>query len=421
MAFHSFCFYFVLANVFGLARLASPAGHRLTWTLSLITTSVLAFRHLGDIPISVDLASTLGLFIIIWNAHVLSIVMSLQQPIWTESSFCRPPQGRADDKASTVPPLNEQNGCRWKQAYKLLYNSRWIGTSTEVPGTRTIHVVPRKPVEGGRECDQAIWWNGRLEKYPMSPRIRFFVIQIRHLLVIAAVNRFVSATLTTPQHHAFQPLQIDDINVSYDAYFRRIGEVTARETAIRLATVLTFIWNAYANLSGLHAALSIIFVVLLGFDTPEEWPPLFGDLRKAVSIRRFWTGFWHSLAYRPYAAIAKFVLQSLLKLKTQSPLYQPGRNFIIFMCSGISHALVARQLIPCGAKEEIWWFAVNFAAVVLESIFALMVNKAGLRPSSPAGRLVWRVCGYSWVLGFMFWSLPKVQFRQLRCVVNGGD
>lgn len=415
MAFSSFCFFFALANASGLTGLACPARYRLLWILSMSITSILAFQHLGDIPTSADVASTIGLFIIIWNAHVLSIFTSPHQPSWKETSIAHPVQERDGDKT------NYQDNWQWKHAYKMLYNSRWIGTSVEVPGTRAAHAEPIKPVETEKRYHLAVFWHKRLEKYLLSPRIGFLIKQIRRLLVIAAVNKFLSAALIAPQHNAFQPLQIHDINSSHDSYFCRIGAVTVRETSIRLVTVLCFIWNAYSNLTALHAALSIIFVVLLRLDIPEEWPPLFGDLAKAVSIRRFWAGFWHSLAYRPYAAIARFLIDSLLGLKKQNPLYLPVRNLTIFMCSGISHALVAQQLLPCGAEEEVWWFAVNFAMVVLESVFGFVVKKVGLRPSGRVGRSMWRLGGYFWTLGFMFWSLPKVQFRQLRCVVNGGE
>lgn len=418
MAFSSFCFFFALANVSGLAGLACPARYQLPWILSLFITSVLAFQRLGDIPISADLASTVGLFIIIWNAHVLSVVTSPHQPSWKDSRTNRSKREREDDKISTEPPSHSQDEWQWKCAYKMLYNSRWIGTSTEVPGTRAVHAEPIKSVKKGNQYCLATFRLARLERYFVSPRIGFLVKQIQRLLVIAAVTKFLSMTLVAPQHDIFQPLQIHDIDSGHDAYFRRVGEVTLRETAIRVVTVICFIWNAYSNLTALHAALSITFVVLLRLDSPKEWPPLFGDVRKAVSIRRFWTGFWHSLAYRPYAAIARLLMDSLLGLKKQNPMYLPVRNFTIFMCSGVSHALVAQQLLPCGAEEEVWWFAVNFAMIVLESIFALIAKKAGLRPSSPVGRSIWRLGGYGWTLGFMFWSLPKVQFRQLRCVVN---
>ncbi|KIX02312.1 uncharacterized protein Z518_08253 [Rhinocladiella mackenziei CBS 650.93] len=418
MPYSSFCFFFALANLSGLAGLACPAKYRLLWIPSLITTSVLAFQRLSDIPISVDAASTLGLFIIIWNAHVISLVTVHHSD--RVQFLMRQSRGEHEDTKKSFVLLPEtQKEWHWKGAYKMLYNSRWIGSSIEVPGTRTAKVKPVEPAQRKKGSYPAISWHQYLEKYLISPRPTFMIIQIRRLLVIAAMTKFLSVILTNPQHQAFQPLQIFDINATHDSYFRRIGEVTARETTIRLITVFFFIWNAYANLTSLHAALSIIFVALLRFDDPDEWPPLFGSLGKAVSIRRFWTGFWHSLAYRPYEAIAEVLTNTLLGLKKHGALHRPMKNLVIFMCSGISHALVAQQLLPCGAREEIWWFSVNFAAVVFEDIFGLIVKKAGLRPSGAGGKLVWRIGGYLWTLGFMFWSLPKVQYPQLRCTVGG--
>jgi hypothetical protein len=108
----------------------------------------------------------------------------------------------------------------------------------------------------------------------------------------------------------------------------------------------------------------------------------------------------------------------LLGLQKHGALYRPVKSLIIFMCSGISHALVAQQLLPCGAKEEVWWFSVNFAAIVFEDTFETVVKKAFLRPSGSGGKPLWSVAGYLWTLGFMCWSLPKVQYPQLRCMVG---
>ena len=30
-------------------------------------------------------------------------------------------------------------------------------------------------------------------------------------------------------------------------------------------------------------------------DRPEEWPPLFGSISEAYTLRRFWGVFWHKL------------------------------------------------------------------------------------------------------------------------------
>jgi hypothetical protein len=408
MAFSSFCILFALANASGLASLACPKKYRSFWMMSLLTSSVLAFQRLGEVPIPADSASVLGLFIVIWIAHLLSIILSLQAL-----------GGKVPSSWRSSEPTRKPGGWHWKMAYKLLYNSRWIGTSVEVTSTRVAHVGGTKGSATKKEEPLSDPWRRHLQQYLASPRIAFLAVQIRHLLIIAAVSKLLSAVFLDPRHRAFQPLRVDDIQPALESYFRRLGEATARETAIRFLAVFYFVWNAYAMLSSMHAAFSIMFVVLLQLDLPDEWPPLFGDIRNATSVGRFWTAFWHSLAYRPYNAMAGLVLGTMLGIRPGSALHRLLRNSAIFLCSGISHALVMHQLLPCGARAEIWWFMANFVAVVLENHFDLAVKRLKLRPGSQGGQFLWRIAGYCWTLGFMFWSLPKLLFLQLRCATPG--
>lgn len=73
-------------------------------------------------------------------------------------------------------------------------------------------------------------------------------------------------------------------------HFKRHGPpLSSAENALiwRLAMIFGFAASEHALLVSLHSIISIISVGL-GETEPREWPPLFGNLSDAYTVRRFW-------------------------------------------------------------------------------------------------------------------------------------
>ncbi|PTB49606.1 hypothetical protein M431DRAFT_97111 [Trichoderma harzianum CBS 226.95] len=170
---------------------------------------------------------------------------------------------------------------------------------------------------------------------------------------------------------------------------------------------VNWIWSSYAILSGAHGLLAILFVSLLGCDQPEEWPPLFGNITQAYSLRRFWGIVWHKLHTKPYDSF-------------MSPLFQPQREqwgfihkslraFLMFFLSAICHALSNRAVSKkTHIVSEIHFFLLNYVLCLTETVGEWTVEHTL--------KLDWRLrraVGYTWVL-FVFiclvpgWRYPLV-------------
>lgn len=60
----------------------------------------------------------------------------------------------------------------------------------------------------------------------------------------------------------------------------------------------TTIW---LNIFGVAAAMSILYTMLslvivgLGINTPKDWPPFFGNVFEAYTVRKCWGKVWHQL------------------------------------------------------------------------------------------------------------------------------
>lgn len=184
-------------------------------------------------------------------------------------------------------------------------------------------------------------------------------------------------------------------------------------------------WAPYRTLDAAHSALSIVFVVIFRVDAPEEWPPIFGRLSEAYSVRRFWSKFWHRLVVRPYSNYAELLSRRVLRLRPGGAADKLLIIFMVFFISGAAHAIVALQLGDrCGWMRDIWWYCANFGAGALETV-AVRQLRALARVIGQERRLlqlsggVWgKAIGYVWVYAFFFWSVPKWKYPKLYCRVQ---
>ena len=191
--------------------------------------------------------------------------------------------------------------------------------------------------------------------------------------------------------------------------------VTKRETFTRTWLVFHFVWSAWAVITGLHHALSIVFVSL-NLDTPQDWPPLYGSPYQMYSVRRFWGKFWHRIVYRTNLGYGSLVSRKILRLQADSAVDRLVVNFSIFFISGVVHALVTLRLgFTCGYWEDIAWFSLNFAALLLEEAVQNFVHQSPVLRKASEKSYVEKGIGMTWVFLFFFWSLPKTQFPKIMC------
>lgn len=196
-------------------------------------------------------------------------------------------------------------------------------------------------------------------------------------------------------------------------------EVTYDETILHAVFAVHWIWGSYIGIDGAHTIMSLLFVVVLHLDSPEEWPPLFGSPLEAYSIRRFWSRFWHRGAYRPYTSWGRWLSRTVLRLKPGSGEEKLFVAFAVFTFSGIAHSLVARQRADqCGCLSDIWFFYRNFAAALVETVVVKLIRGSNfgsktlhrlLRTDSVVGKIV----SFVWVFGFFFWSVPKWEYPKI--------
>ncbi|KAK0719124.1 membrane bound O-acyl transferase family-domain-containing protein [Lasiosphaeris hirsuta] len=183
-------------------------------------------------------------------------------------------------------------------------------------------------------------------------------------------------------------------------------------------------WMIYTwwALSAAHDFFSILFISILRWDEPHEWPPLFGSISEAYSLRRFWGVFWHRLnrsladAYLPLACLT-------LGLKGNKDTVHPAlRALWVFLFSVVFHAAAnCAQFGRPDITKEMKFFMANFAVCYAETVAGRVWRGlwGGKRVKSQPG-LLRRMLGYVWVYLVFFMLYPTWQWHVAWEVVRRG-
>jgi hypothetical protein len=378
--------YFAASAFISLVALNSAQSIRPVLYVLLNACGLLAFSRLRDLPFDAMITGVLGLFVLVWLTYIFCVLLL---------------------EKHRIPQTQNAVSFNWHGAYKMCCNPRWVGTSKTTAEANSKSSTPRPAEKGG--------------SFTRVPRKAFLLRRTCSVVTLFVLSRLVGFALSNLGSFAIQPLHHSDFAPAKEIYFRRLfhGSVTLRETAIRAVLAFMWIWPNFATLTAIHDVLALFFVGVLGLDEPEEWPAFFGSPSEAYSVRQFWAKFWHRCVYRTYLAFAIPFSEKVLRLRQRSMPGQLVINFIVFLISGIMHALVTRQMgYRCGAWRDVWWFCANFEAIAAETLLQQLLEtlfpqrRGGSKTTVP---VLERALGFLWVFAFFFWSVPKWQYPKVHC------
>jgi hypothetical protein len=210
---------------------------------------------------------------------------------------------------------------------------------------------------------------------------------------------------------------LGSLNVTLDDFspaMQGLSSLAYRDLVIRGVISTHWIWSTYLHLTAAHDLCTVLFVSVLGWSEKSDWPPLYGSVTEAYSLRRFWGIFWHRLHVAPFAAYTPSLLDHR-KNQRYSILKKMLRSLWVFLLSAGCHSLVNlvlyRQII---ILTEVRFFLYNWAACLLETILGQAITGTWLDIRS-RGRdcllhHVRRGVGYISVLAFFLCTVPAWQY-----------
>ena len=217
-----------------------------------------------------------------------------------------------------------------------------------------------------------------LKRHKSRERRRYLVVRLIVISTFYAVFCLYSRLLLRPPFQLFRRITISDFSPEKEVYIRRIfsGTITKRETAIRVWLVIHYFSCNWVIVTSLHYCFAIVSVSIFCLDEPHDWPPLFGSIKDAYTLRGFWGLFWHQLTRRSYTSYARLITTNVFGLRQRSILRRLSINFLVFVFSGLTNVYVSWLLgFRCGLVEEMLWFCGNFFALVLEELVHHIANR----------------------------------------------
>ncbi|KAF4980509.1 hypothetical protein FZEAL_3497 [Fusarium zealandicum] len=245
-------------------------------------------------------------------------------------------------------------------------------------------------------------------------RANFALQQVSKAILLWTFDSLVFQTLL---FKAFLHIDISDFAPDMELPFVMLSW---HQLLLRAIVSVQWIWSAYFFLEFCHRLLAIVFVSMLGFDRPDEWPALFGSPLEAQSIRGFWGRFWHRITIPTYSYYSLLVCRRLLVLEPKSRLEQTMIPMLIFTMSGLSHSLVGWASGDAALHRDLVFFEVNFLAAAVETMVKKTKTYSRVKELlPPLSAVVNRVIGITWVFVFFFCVTPSWMYPKIYCALSG--
>lgn len=190
----------------------------------------------------------------------------------------------------------------------------------------------------------------------------------------------------------------------------------SKQFAVRVLISFHWIWHDFLSLETCHGALAILFVAILGVDNIGDWPPLYGNLLDAWSVKRFWGRYWHRLMTTTYSRYACMFSRTICRSSPRSSTDKILVAFGIFAISGLGHALINWRHGEVALARDPMFFLANFVVVAFE-VYISRIAKRCLTKStyeSCAGGWQLRMLGYIWVGFWLLWIVPRWEFPRIK-------
>ncbi|KAK7909130.1 hypothetical protein PG985_015008 [Apiospora marii] len=149
--------------------------------------------------------------------------------------------------------------------------------------------------------------------------------------------------------------------------------------------------------------------VLMGWSQPQDWPPLFGHLSEATTVRKFWNRFWHHIIRNSLTSFSTAASRHL-GLTKGSTLYSYSHLWIAFTISAVMHA-GSMVILPSPVNISLAERTVGLVVFFLWQAFAISVEDFvqwayGRITGGHSGGSWHPWFGYMWVVCSFWYSLP---------------
>ncbi|OBS24845.1 hypothetical protein FPOA_05382 [Fusarium poae] len=158
-----------------------------------------------------------------------------------------------------------------------------------------------------------------------------------------------------------------------------------------------------------YRAISLVSV-LFGFTSPQQWPPLFGSIWDAYTIRGFWSTFWHQYCRWALTSISNFICRDFLRLPRPSIVERYLNISVVFVGSAVVHMAIdsfcwGPPTKPKPMLPALAFFGSFVVGIIIEDTVQALCRRitGAKKQDGDDGVPVWhKLVGYIWV---SFWFI----------------
>ncbi|KPI35168.1 uncharacterized protein AB675_10164 [Cyphellophora attinorum] len=370
MPFHPVLHFLAALSLTALAFKLPFAQLRRLWAGLIVAFVWRSWIGIPELTSSPTLQSGFSLFLLVWVLHVLALLFIEAGTLCT---------GRQE--------------LVWSEVGKLLFDVRRIGQ-------RSLE-HQRKAFVNGKERGTT----GTTKSPEEASILSFLKYRIlRMCLCFAALyiyetnSHSIATTILNILHSATR-------NLSH------ASGTALQKVVLDLYMTLEFILSTFLFNNGFHSLFAVCAVGVLGLDTPEEWPLIWGSLTDVTSVRNFWGSYWHRLVARTFLAWSSVLLAGL-KIDRRSAYGRRLTPILVFALSGCCHGLTSWLMgFRCGWWTDVAWFILQAVVMALEELLGMVGKSTRLQMSR-----IQRFLGCVWTWTILSQSISWWQSAKAQCM-----
>ncbi|KAK0666937.1 hypothetical protein QBC41DRAFT_397249 [Cercophora samala] len=243
-------------------------------------------------------------------------------------------------------------------------------------------------------------------------RLRFAIHQSLKIVILFAADTYLVQGVISV--FVFTGARPSDFAPYYEVFL--FQPVTGRQLLVRAAISVNWIWTAFYLLEASHCAVSLVFVALLRWDEPEEWPSVWGHAGNATSVRGFWGKVWNRITIPTFAFYAR-LLSSVFGIEKDSWLSKMLVPLFIFLLSGLSHSLGGWAVGDGAVGRDVLFFLLNFLACTVETLIGKTRRWKRCKRGVPAWMV--QIAGVVYLFGFFFMTVPLWMYPKIYGALGG--
>ncbi|RDW65127.1 hypothetical protein BP6252_10778 [Coleophoma cylindrospora] len=258
-------------------------------------------------------------------------------------------------------------------------------------------------------------WSSRHPEY-VPEKSEFVKRRLLHILTTYLMLDAIFALLPAPN-------PVEDVPEHKQPLLSRMGDITLEEIIARPITVILPAFSIYGMFT-IPYNIAASFTVLFCGGKPQHWPPIFGSLPDAYTLRRFWGKFWHQLLRSSLEACTSFLITCVFGISSHhKTLIRYLRVFLAFYITALIHipgvVVLGGSPFASGCPT---FFIMQAVGILIESMVIYLWSAISRTPidNMPTRRMT-KVLGYVWVLAWTSWTGPSFTWVIARALVQGRD